>query len=273
VDAHVHAGYVYDYYFKRLGRRGLDANIAIHSITHVFRRETWHNYSLETAPGRFRLVLGASFWPAQVSFGDSRTFTDCAEDTTIRTSSEAAAGLGPDVALQVSLFQGLGVLVGYTRSTRDVTGRVDVSRPHPLYLNRNRNATSETSGYSLSEGAVHLDIAYARTDSHLDWAFFAGATLFQIEADLLSKPTYTDVYPYDELAIASLPSTTVKESPTGFNVGGRLDYRFGASRRFGAGVHARYSTASVKLKAGAEATEASLDAGGFSVGAGLRVYF
>ena len=81
------------------------------------------------------------------------------------------------------------------------------------------------------------------------------------------------MYPYDELTITSTPSTTVKESPTGFNVGGRLDYRFGASRRFGAGVQVLYSSASVKLKAEPAATDATFDAGGLSVGAGLRVYF
>ncbi len=46
VDAHVYAGYTYDYYFKQQGRRGLDnANIAIHSVTHAFRREDWRLYS------------------------------------------------------------------------------------------------------------------------------------------------------------------------------------------------------------------------------------
>lgn len=35
VDAHVYAGYTYDYYFKRFGRRGLDnSNIPIRSIVH-----------------------------------------------------------------------------------------------------------------------------------------------------------------------------------------------------------------------------------------------
>jgi hypothetical protein len=56
-------------------------------------------------------------------------------------------------------------------------------------------------------------------------------------------------------------------------VGGRLDYRFGSSRRFGAGAQVLYSTASVKLRAVPEATEATFDAGGLSVGAGVRVYF
>ena len=214
------------------------------------------------APDSIRIVLNAAFWPTEKSFNDSQTFTEYAEETTIRTSYEAGTAFGPDVALQVSVFRGFGLLVGYSHSSRDVTATVDVSRPHPLYLDRNRSASSENSGYGLSEGAVHLDLAYARAAGHLDWALFAGATFFQIEADLLGKPTYDDVYPYDELLIASTPSTTVEESPTGFNVGGRLDYRFGSSRRFGAGVQVLYSTASVKVRAVPEATEATFDTGG-----------
>jgi thermolysin len=47
VDAHVFSGFVYDYYYKRHGRRGLDnANIAVHSVTHALRRDDWHYYSL-----------------------------------------------------------------------------------------------------------------------------------------------------------------------------------------------------------------------------------
>ena len=224
-------------------------------------------------PDRFRLVLNASFQPVKTSFSESRAFSEYAEQTTIRTSYGAGTGLGPDGALQVSLFRGLGVLVGYSYTSRDVTGHVDVSRPHPLYLDRNRSASAELSGYGLTEGALHLDLAYARGAGHLDWALFAGATLFRVEADLLQRPVYNDVYPYDELTITATPKTTVKESPTGFNVGGRLDYRFGSSRRLGAGVQVLYSRASVKLKAEPVATDATFDAGGLSVGAGLRVYF
>jgi bacillolysin len=40
VDAHVYAGYTYDYYFKRFGRRGLDnGNIRIRSLTHPVNRQ------------------------------------------------------------------------------------------------------------------------------------------------------------------------------------------------------------------------------------------
>ena len=111
------------------------------------------------APDRVRLVLNAAFWPTKTTFSDSQTFTEYAEETTIRTGYEAGTGFGPDVAVQASLFRGLGLLVGYSYATRDETGGVDVSRPHPLYLNRPRSASAEISGYSLSEGAVHLDLA------------------------------------------------------------------------------------------------------------------
>jgi hypothetical protein len=224
-------------------------------------------------PDRFRLVLNVSFWPTKATYAESRTFPEYAEETSIHTSYEAGSGFGPDGALQVSLFRGLGLLVGYSHVSRDVSGQVEVSRPHPLYLNRPRSASAAITGYGLTQGALYLDLAYARAAGHLDWALFAGATLFKVEADLLQQPTYDDVYPYDELSITATPSTTVTDSPTGFNVGGRLDYRFGRSRRFGAGVQVLYATASVKLKATPNATEATFDAGGLSVGAGLRVYF
>jgi len=224
-------------------------------------------------PDRVRLVVNAAFWTSGPSYSDTQTFTEYAEQTTIRTSYEAGSAFGPDLAVQASLYRGLGVLVGYSHSSRDVTATVDVSRPHPLYLSQPRHATAENSGYGLTESAVHLDVAYARPAGCLEWAVFAGVTLFQVEADLLGKPTYTDAYPYDELVIASTPSASVKDSPTGFNVGGRLDYRFGRSKRFGAGVQVLYSTASAELKGPPESTPATFDAGGLAVGAGVRVYF
>jgi thermolysin len=46
VDAHVYAGYTYDYYYKRYGRRGLDnGDIPIRSVTHPVNREDIFGYS------------------------------------------------------------------------------------------------------------------------------------------------------------------------------------------------------------------------------------
>jgi len=63
VDAHVYAGYTYDYYFKRHGRRGLDnANLPIRSVTHPIRREDYVLYTPQ--------VVGAYFTnAAYLGFG------------------------------------------------------------------------------------------------------------------------------------------------------------------------------------------------------------
>ncbi len=45
VDAHAYAGWVYDYYFERYGRRGLDDNdLGLRSIVHPVRREDLYTY-------------------------------------------------------------------------------------------------------------------------------------------------------------------------------------------------------------------------------------
>jgi hypothetical protein len=220
---------------------------------------------------RVRVVLNGMGAFTNPSFSTTRQYAEYAETASVSSSYSTQTGFGPDLALQVSLYRGFGLLVGYSLASRSEDGRFDVKRPHPLYLNRPRSVSGELTGFDYKEGAVHLDLAYGRGAGKLDWSLFAGASLFQVEADLLGEISYSDSYPYDELAVASAPARSVKQSPTGFNVGGRLDYRFG--RSFGAGVLLRYSTASVKLRASADATEASFDAGGLQLGAGLRLYF
>jgi hypothetical protein len=228
---------------------------------------------------RVRLVANFDVMPGSLSYDDVRTTTVYAETQTIRTSYEAGTGLRGDAALQVTLYRGLGLLAGYTYGTRDVSGTADVTRPHPLYLNQLRSASAELSGYGYKEGAFDVDLAYSPRGlrsaggPHLDWAIFAGVTFFKVEADLLDVPQFDERYPYDQLTIVSTPAREVKENATGWNVGGRLDYRFGKTKSFGVGLQLRYSAASVELLGTDATTPAKIDAGGLSVGAGLRAYF
>lgn len=54
VDAHAYAGYTYDYFYSRHGRRGLDnADIPVHSITHAIRRDDWLLYTTSTVDAYF----------------------------------------------------------------------------------------------------------------------------------------------------------------------------------------------------------------------------
>jgi bacillolysin len=60
VDAHSYAGYTYDFYFKRFGRRGLDnSDIPIRSITHPASRKDFFTYSDDFI---FQFFLNAGYY-------------------------------------------------------------------------------------------------------------------------------------------------------------------------------------------------------------------
>ena len=81
VDAHVYAGYTYDYYFKRFGRRGLDdRNIRMRSFTHPVNRDDFRTASLDVLgtfylnafyAGNGMMVYGEGL-PPNITFGGQR---------------------------------------------------------------------------------------------------------------------------------------------------------------------------------------------------------
>lgn len=90
VDAHVYAGYTYDYYYKRFGRRGLDnANIPIISVVHPVNRSDRFNYPSDIVGSFFTnafyagdglMVYGEGLTPGQTAGGKSWNFVAGALD-------------------------------------------------------------------------------------------------------------------------------------------------------------------------------------------------
>jgi hypothetical protein len=224
------------------------------------------------AADRARIVLNGTWNPAPADFTTTRSFTEYVETGSLSTRYSAKDVFGPDIGVQVTLFRQLGVYAAYALATRDQTGSFEAAYPHPLYLNRPRRLSGELTGYELKESAAHLDLAYGGARGHIDYALFAGVSFWSVEADLVESVRYSQSYPYDEVTLSQLVRTRPKDSPTGFNAGGRLDYRFGKPGRVGLGVQLRYSAAKAKLPAG-ESTVIDIDVGGFQAGAGIRFYF
>ena len=227
------------------------------------------------ASDRVRVVLNGIYNTSTLTFTDNRSYTEYAETANVGADYSVEGGFGFDAGLQVSFYKSLGVLVGYTGTNREESGGFAASLPHPLFLSRPRSLDGELSGFEYKEASFYVDLAYTggKPGGHLEWTVFAGASFFQVEVDFLDRLLYNQTYPYDSVTLREAPPANIEESPIGFNVGGRLDYRFGKSRRFGAGVLARYSAATVTTRGSAESTEVSFDAGGFEVGAGIRIYF
>ena len=225
------------------------------------------------ADDRVRLVLNGALSPTTQSFRQTLTFTEYLETATVNAQLETKSTFSPDVGAQVQVFRKLGVFVAFTSSNRDERGHFSASLPHPLYLDRPRSIEGDLSrSYRYKERAFHFDLAFGGATGHFDYALFAGVSVFTVEANLVDTVRYDQAYPYDTVTVREVPPRVVKNSPTGFNAGGRFDYRFGHSGHFGLGVQLRFSTATAKLKA-SETGTVNVDAGGLQAGAGARVYF
>jgi hypothetical protein len=221
---------------------------------------------------RFRAVLNGAFAPASLSFQESRRFTEFAETGTLDASYKDDAGPGLDLGLQYNFAGRVGVMAGLSKFSRSGGGSFTATLPHPLYFNQLRRAEGNFDGYDYLETALHLDLVASKAKGAIEFVVFAGATRFDVKTDVVDTLQYSHSYPYDSVTITSVPKKRQSQSPTGFNVGGRLDYGLGRAKRVGLGLQVRYSRASVQL-APVEGSSIKLDVGGLHVGLGARLFF
>jgi hypothetical protein len=224
------------------------------------------------AEDRIRLIVNGGWTSKSSNLSESRPYTEFAETGSLGADYSLKSGFTFDGGVQVQIVRNLGVYAAFSSASADETGQFKASLPHPLYLNRPRSLEGELSGLSSKENVFHLDLSIGRGQGHWDYAVFAGASLFSVETSVLDTLRYAQSYPYDTVTLTSAAGKTVKDSPIGFNAGGRLDYRFGAAKKVGFGAQVRFSSATAKLPT-ADGKTLSLDAGGFSGGLGLRLYF
>ena len=101
-------------------------------------------------------------------------------------------------------------------------------------------------------------------------ALSAGPSFFQVTQDVVGSVEVREAgAPFTTVTVSQVPTTSVKKTAVGVNVG--ADVSVMATRHVGGGFLVRYATGSVDLPAGS--AQVSLDAGGFQIGGGLRVRF
>lgn len=227
---------------------------------------------LSAAPASAQVTVSANgvYDLATPSWSHDRTFTEFLEDARYDVRYETEAAPGFDVGIQVSLFGGIGPTLAFSRASRDATGSVNATIPHPLYFDRDRSASAEFDGFGYSEQTVHAGVGWQGESGSLGFAVFGGVSLFKVRADAVEAVEYDHSFPFDEIALRAPRPVEQSDEPTGFHVGGRLDWRL--SRTLGVGAQLRYSaaTASFALPGG---DSFEIDAGGLQVAAGLRFYF
>jgi opacity protein-like surface antigen len=219
---------------------------------------------------KFKIELDGAFGAAASAFNESRTYREFAEDGVINTDYKGKAGPGFEVGLQYRFTRSIGVNAAFGLLNRDEDATFDAQLPHPLYFNRDREASGALTGYKYKETAFHLGLVVTGGQGTLSYSLFAGPSFIKVESDVLDTLQYSHSYPYDTVTVTATPAKTVDDNPIGFHVGGGLDFRLGNS--FGLGTKVRFARAKAKIVP-VEGEQLEIDAGGLSVTAGLRLFF
>lgn len=222
------------------------------------------------AAAQVTVSVNGVFETATLDWSQTRSFTAFLEPARYAASYAADPSAGFDLGIQVSLFSGFGPSLALSRVDRDATARLDATIPHPLYFDRDRTASVDLAGYGYSERAVHAGLGWQGGSGAVGFAVFGGVSLFRVQADAYGDVTFDQSYPFDEVTVRPPRGVSQTSNPTGFHVGGRLDWR--VSSHVGIGGQLRFSAATARFSRPTGETF-EIDAGGAQLGVGLRVYF
>jgi bacillolysin len=190
VDAHVYAGFTYDYYFKRFGRRGLDnADIPIRTLVNPVRRSDVNSlfsslsifFTNAAYVGNGMIFFGVGLPPGMTAGGRTWDFTSGALDI---VGHELTHGV-TDYSSRLIYFNESGALneafsdimgtsieffyqpAGSGNLMADYQGGEDVVKPGGIRNMSNPAATGDPDHYSrriittADNGGVHLNATIA----------------------------------------------------------------------------------------------------------------
>ena len=205
------------------------------------------------------------------TFVDNAVFTELFEEGDLDATYGVPSAPTIDVTGGVWLGRGVAVGVGYSRFVRRDEATLTARIPHPLFFGRPRPVSGSAGTLSRTEQAVHMQVRwYAATSGRLSLAFFGGPTLYRVTQGLVTGVDYADAYPFETATFISAETQTASGTAFGFH--GGVDAALFVTQSVGFGVTALYGSGTATVKVG-EAGPASLDAGGFKTGGGLRLRF
>jgi bacillolysin len=192
VDAHVYAGYTYDYYYSRHGRRGLDnADIPIHSITHALLRDDWVFYTPGTVDSFFTnafyygdgiMYYGDGLPPAVLYFGQHVNYLAGALDIVAHELTHGVTDYSSSLIYQgesgalneaFSDMMGTAVEFAFQPAKADYLLGEDVFTPGGLRSMQNPRAYGDPDHYSIrytgtaDNGGVHINSGIANNAYYL----------------------------------------------------------------------------------------------------------
>lgn len=207
--------------------------------------------------------LSAGLQIGTSDIASSQTFELYGETGSLTSAQDVKGGLFFDGQVGYRIRRNLAVGVGVSfiegKSEADVTGSI----PDPIQFDAHRSTSATASDLAHREiwFAGLLTWAMPITDK-IDVFFSGGPAFVQVVQELPTAATITEPTP----TITGVTVTKFSKGGIGFVVG--ADVRYMITTRIGLGALAKFSAASVDLTEGTK-----VDAGGFQLGAGIRIKF
>ena len=219
---------------------------------------------------RFTISVNGGYQPSSTSFDDRFRFDLNRETASVDTDYSVDAGPLFDAGVGFRIWKGLGAGIAISRFSVDSAGQAEATLPHPLFFQRNRQISGETTGITREETGIHIQAQYQLPPFGNVYVTLAGGpSVLDIEQSIVTDVNFTEEFPYDTATYVGVDSRRVSGTATGFNAG--ADVRWMFTRNVGVGGLVRYTRASVDLTRNGRTI--SVDAGGAQVGAGVRLAF
>ena len=109
---------------------------------------------------RFTISVNGGYQPSSTSFDDRFTFDLNHETASVNTDYSVDAGPLFDAGVGFRIWKGLGAGIAISRFSVDSTGQAEASLPHPLFFQRNRQLSGETTGITRNETGIHIQAQY-----------------------------------------------------------------------------------------------------------------
>ena len=224
------------------------------------------------APGKFTVSFNVGFQAGDADLTRSTVFQLYDEDAQIDVIQNdiGAAGIF-DIGANYRINERWGVGLAYTFGKSDGDGTVTGSIPHPLLFDTPRTLSASASDLKHKEHGFHLQATWhIPFTEKLDFTLSAGPSFFNISQDFIRNVTFSEAPPFDVVNVDEVALLGLRKNAVGFNVG--VDATYAITEMFGAGVMARFTRAEADFELNDNDT-ASVKAGGFQIGGGLRVRF
>jgi hypothetical protein len=204
------------------------------------------------------------------SFADSFSEALYDEVATYEVDHRSGGGGVFDVSGGVRVWRNLAAGLGVTRFSINGGAAVTGSVPHPLFFNQPRNGLLNSSDLEHTQTAVHLQAVWVMpVTDRIDISVSGGPSFFMVDQGIITSVTVDEVSaPFEVVDLINPTIDAVSENAVGGNVG--VDITYMVTERYGGGIFARWTGASVDIAFGGGS---SLDVGGAQFGIGMRARF